>query len=112
MSYSVSRFDDSADGLEPLRRQSEFILLAYPGEFDSELELLESWLSDIDSCERFAGFDYAAARRAVESWVRSNVHVIRQALANVEAWPEDWEDWGITFRLYVEVSEEESADAT
>jgi hypothetical protein len=67
MRYEVTTFDDSADGMERLRNQDEFILLAYVGRGTTVAEVREQFLSDIQSCARPDDFDYDAARVAVET---------------------------------------------
>lgn len=69
LKYYVNSFDVCVPGYERLRSQDEFIL-ATPIAHDSDLDQLVSELKqDIQSCERFAGFDYDAARKAVDDWV-------------------------------------------
>lgn len=66
--YSVTGVDDSADGMERLRDQSEFILIAYASGGEELAEISEQWIRDIDSTDRGGGFDYDAAELAVRSY--------------------------------------------
>jgi hypothetical protein len=100
MAYTVTTFDDSADGMERLRNQSEFILLAYPASDSTPDDVLQQFIDDIQSCDRFDGFDYDAARAAVNEWYDSDM--LARVLQSTE-WPDDDEsEWWPTFRLYVE----------
>lgn len=82
MAYEVSTFDVCVSGFERLRSQDEFILLA---SIDAETDgdsLLEQWLSDIQSCDRFDGFDYRAAETAVREYWNANVRPLFAARRN------------------------------
>jgi hypothetical protein len=69
MSYQVTTLDCAAEGMERLRDQSEFILLAYASGADiAPDDILEQWLGDLQACERPDGFDYDAARLAIYQW--------------------------------------------
>jgi hypothetical protein len=67
--YSVSGVDDAAEGMERLRDQSEFILVAYASGGESPAEIGEQWLRDVDSCGREDGFDYDAAEHAIRQYI-------------------------------------------
>lgn len=68
-SYSVTGLDCAADGMERLRDQSEFILLAYVGGADETPDsVLEQWLDDVQSVARPDGFNYDGARLALYQW--------------------------------------------
>ena len=108
MSYHVNNFDDSAPGMERLRNRSEFILIACPWEDSTAEDIRKQWLQDIQSCGRFDGFDYDAARQAVESWCDDNSYTLSRALDYLQSeldgqWDEiaDYGE-GPVFRLYVE----------
>lgn len=68
--YTVNSYDVCTSGFERLRSRSEFILLASIGPDSTLPELVKELKQDIRSCERFAGFDYAAARGAVDAWAK------------------------------------------
>lgn len=107
MIYEVTRFDNSAPGMEPLRDQDEFILIAYLGEDMAPLEILAQWQEDIDSCARPDGFDYLEARAAIDRWaghnlerIRGEIEFFRDAAKRGDfSWND--EDLEIPFRLYV-----------
>jgi hypothetical protein len=103
MSYTVTTFDDSAEGMERLRDQSEFILLAYPSKDSTPDDILQQFVDDIQTCDRFDGFDYDAAREAVIAWYDSDT--VARVLGWID-WPESDDDIGDdfypVFRLYVE----------
>lgn len=82
MAYEVTTFDVCASGFERLRSQDEFILLASIDAATDGDSLLEQWLSDIQSCERFDGFDYDAARAAVNEYWNANVRPLFAARQN------------------------------
>ena len=71
--YTVSTFDVCASGFERLRSYSEFILLASIDAETSAADLLEQWISDIQSCARPDDFDFDAARKAVETYHAENI---------------------------------------
>lgn len=101
--YRINGVDDSADGMERLRSQSEIILLAYPHEGDSPLFLQQSWLEDLDSCERPEGFDYAAADSAIRAYCRESADYLRRLLQSATPGdPEGGETDPRPFRLYME----------
>lgn len=105
--YVASRFDVSADGMEPLRSQSEFILLAYPGEGSTPEDIANEWQNDINRVERGEGFDYDSAALAVTRFMaeyRFRILAEIQNLANLEPAPSSDpfpEDVYPAFRLYV-----------
>lgn len=70
--YTVSGLDCSADGMERLRDQSEFILLADPSPSDPDeatpAALCEQWIADLDSVMREDGFDYQQAESAIRTY--------------------------------------------
>lgn len=112
--YEISGVDDSADGMERLRSQSEFILLAYPGEqYDmTPAELAAEWILDIQTHAQPDGFCYHAAEHAIREYasdsesylgglLESRRQAVRQALAEAGGDPDGFEpDWP-PFRLYV-----------
>jgi hypothetical protein len=67
--YSVTGLDCSAEGMERLRDQSEFILLAYPGADTTPDDLAADWIRDMDSSDQGEGFDYDAAEQAIRAYV-------------------------------------------
>ena len=71
--YEVTTFDVCASGFERLRSYEEFILLALIDAETSAEDLLEQWVSDIQSCERGDDFDFDAARKAVEAYHAENI---------------------------------------
>lgn len=95
----ATTIDVCQPGFERLRSQSEFILLAHPREGDSPSDLKAEWLADIQRCERPDGFDYDAAREAVETFCLD----ASGYLANVcsDAPPAD-ESEELTAFLYIE----------
>ena len=108
MQYVINTFDDSAPGMERLRYQSEFILLAYPREDSTPEDIRQRWLDDIQSCARPDYFNYDAARQAVLDWCDENTFRLSSALeylqSELEGKWDDIDDYGEspTFRLYVE----------
>ena len=73
MAYQVTTFDVCGAGFERLRTYEEFIVIAcIDAETDSD-DLLEQWQSDLQSCMRPDGFDYAAASEAIRSYHESNI---------------------------------------
>jgi hypothetical protein len=67
--YTVTGLDCSAEGMERLRDQSEFILIAYPAPDDTPESLCAEWLSDLDSVMREDGFDFEQAELAIRAYV-------------------------------------------
>ena len=102
MRYDVTRFDDSVDGMEPLRNQDEFILLASAHREYQLSDLREQWHDDIESCDRFEGFDYDAAHAAVDHYCDCNVIDLAMRLGQLENPDYCDEDGYATFRLYVQ----------
>lgn len=110
--YQVTSLDCSAEGMERLRSQSEFILLAYLGPDSSPEDIFRELRDDIQSCERPDGFDYDAAREAIQDWgkhgglslVQWEVRNARDAAARGDL---NWNDGGadefdsVPVRLYV-----------
>ena len=68
--YSVTGVDTSADGMERLRSQSEFILLTYPAAESTPSDLAAQWLADMDSTDMGDGFSYTAAEHAISDLCR------------------------------------------
>ena len=66
---NVNRWDLCVPGMELFRCRDEFIISACVNSSTTAEDLLEWLFLDIDSCEREADFDYAAARKAVHEWV-------------------------------------------
>ena len=110
--YTVTSFDNSVSGMERLRNQSEFILLAYPWEDSVPVDIRRQWVDDIQSCDRFDGFDYEAAREAVNEWYNESgedivAHAIAYLNSQVESWDDvEFSDESPVFRLYVETSQD------
>lgn len=117
--YSVSGIDDSADGMERLRNQDEFILLAYPNSETTPDELAAAWIQDIQSHAQPDGFDYDAAEHAIREYVAEATEsgylpaklgglAIYESIAADE--PDSFDDFeqGVTFRLYVRDNAPES----
>lgn len=121
--YAVTGVDDSADGMERLRNQDEFILLAYPNADSTPAELGEQWLADIDSAALAEDSDFAGIESAVRQYVAEATesgylaHKLAEA-ARIEAEAKlaaergdfdapDFEP-GIAFRLYVRDNAPES----
>lgn len=129
--FSVSSLDDSAHGMERLRDQSEFIVLAYPSAESTPAELAEQWTRDMDSGDMGDGFGYALAGDVIRQWAADNAESLAariaervkleaeeaakleaadsEALELGEALPEFEPDWP-PFRLYVR-NESESDNA-
>jgi hypothetical protein len=113
--YRVNSTDDSAEGMERLRSQREFILLADPADYTLG-DLERQWIDDLDGGgERQEGFDYAAAEAAIRDYVKGNGEALQAALearrrmiaaeaerAGVEELEEDYFAELPPFRLYVE----------
>ena len=62
--YQVTGFDVCVPGMERLRSQSEFLLLAYVDATTRGRHIVNAWMDDIQACSRPDDFDYDAARRA------------------------------------------------
>jgi hypothetical protein len=119
--YAVTGLDCSAEGMERLRDQSEFILLAYPGErYDmAPAELAEDWICDMNGADCGDGFNYNAAEHAIRTYaeesaeyltavLESRRQAVRQALADANGDSDGFEpDWP-PFRLYVRDNAPES----
>lgn len=101
--FEVTSLDASAEGMERLRNQSEFILLAYPSPYDTPAAIAEQWAADVDACERPDGFGFALCRDAVRTWAAQNSEYIAATLASLrDVWEgDDAEDSAPAFRLYV-----------
>lgn len=109
MTYSVTSMDASAEGMERLRNQDEFILLAYVGKDSILEEIANDWHQDIESCDRFEGFDYSAAHAAVDEFVKENREALDRSIADIahELPDEDSDEFdpdmeSPCLRLYVE----------
>ena len=104
MTYIVNTFDDSAHGMERLRHQSEFILVAYPWEDSGLDDIRQQWLDDIQSCARPDGFEYDAARQAVLDWCDENTVRLSNSLHYLQSELDDMSEYDESpaFRLYVE----------
>jgi len=114
--YAVESVDDSADGMERLRNQDQFILLCYPRPDDKPADLLAALLADLDSCMRPDGFSHDSAGAAVRLWYHYEGGQARLASACAEALelpPPECEDMPdescLTFRLYVKAPSPELA---
>lgn len=106
MQYVINTFDDSAPGMERLRHQSEFILLAYPSTDSGLDDIRQQWIDDIQSCARPDDFDYDAARDAVNDWCDDNASRMLHALGALHqegfAIADEYDHEGPCLRLYVE----------
>lgn len=118
--YTVSGMDCAAEGMERLRDQSEFILLAYVDNANAgSADVWVQWIEDIDSCARPDGFDYLEARQAVRTWAADNESAILAELAGARDAAQrgdlNWNDASadefdsVTFRLYVRDNREEES---
>lgn len=106
--YEVTGFDDSASGYERLRDRDEFILIASANGETDVSDLASQWRDDLQSCARPDGFDFAAARAAVDSYVADNAAALARTLAALETPARDEEgdvymddEEAATLRLYV-----------
>lgn len=104
--YHVTSLDCSAEGMERLRSQSEFIALAYAGADTSPEDILRELREDLDSCDRGDGFDFDAARDAIQQWAQNGgLSLITWELSQLikaQARGElSLEDDAPAFRLYV-----------
>lgn len=70
--YEVATFDVCVQGFERLRSQSEFILVAHVDATSTWQDVRAEWLGDVQSCDRFDGFDYEAAAAAVNAFCAAN----------------------------------------
>lgn len=74
MAYVPTSFDVCNPGMERLRNQSEFLLVAYIHPSSTAKEIAANWNHDLQSCMREDDFDYDAARAAIDQamrdWVR------------------------------------------
>lgn len=114
--YDVTGLDCAADGMERLRDQSEFILLAYVGGADETPDsVLEQWLGDVQSVARPDGFNYDGARLALYQWfaqggreqVEGELREVGQAATRGDLnWNDESADEfdSVAFRLYVKES--------
>ena len=111
--YSVSGMDSAAEGMERLRDQSEFILLAYPAPDSTPESLADEWAADLDSVARPDGFGFDLAESVVRAWAAANADYLKRELEQSALWQSgcnpsglDCDDWDspdatVTFRLYV-----------
>lgn len=114
--YSVTGVDDSADGMERLRSQSEFILLAYASGGEEPAEIAEQWTRDLESTDRGDGFSYEAAESAIREYCEQATEsgylaaLIGRArdVATAEADESTEEMESTTLRLYVRDNAPES----
>ncbi len=140
MRYEIVTLDTSADGMERLRNQDEFILLAYGDSTSTPVGLIHDWKADVQSCDRGDGFDYAAidaaldaisfdaltreimgvgrspkdaaeeALKALEEVNRDAHDKLRDVIATLEEIAADDENGSATFRLYVRDTKGGDAD--
>lgn len=83
MAYQVTTFDVCSAGFERLRTYEEFIVVAcIDAETGSTELLLEQWNADLQSCERPDGFDFEAAREAIQSYAATNIQPLFNARSN------------------------------
>lgn len=107
--YTVTGFDAAVDGMERLRNQDEFILLAYPSADSTVADLRSQWESDLQVCDRPDGFDYDAARATIAEFCEERADYLRSEILSLSLYmpEEELEDCeGATFRLYVTDSSE------
>ncbi len=100
--YTVNECDASADGMERLRNQDEFILISgATADSHDPRAIFEGFLEDIQSCARPDEFDYDACEKALHDWFdESGASDIKDALRYID-WREIDEFEGVTVRLYV-----------
>jgi hypothetical protein len=65
--FKVTTTDYAMPGMERLRDQDEFILIAYPSYHTSIVEVRNDILADIEAVDRGDDFDYDAAHTAVQA---------------------------------------------
>lgn len=85
MRYSVTGVDDSAEGMERLRDQSEFILIAYASDDSTPDDLAEQWSADIGATAQPDGFDYDAAESAVRTYCRESADYLQALIDSAVA---------------------------
>ena len=134
--YEITSLDDSADGMERLRDQDEFILIASPSRGDTPADLGREFESDLQVCARDDDFDYDAARACISAYVQDNGGDLSRLLADaplslaqleqrvdeaqegddldraqadLDAFEQDELGGGYTVRLYVRTLDEASA---
>lgn len=107
MRYEITTLCTAASGMERLRNQREFILLAYPSGPDATADEMISGLTrDIQSCARPNDFDYEAARKAIADWADDGGReAIARELAYIEWGEDEADEWDCedspAVRLYV-----------
>lgn len=110
--YHVTSLDCSAEGMERMRSQSEFIAIAYAGSDSTPEDIFAALREDVDSCEREDGFDYDAARKAIQTWGQNGglsliTWELNQAIKAAARGDLNWNDASaaefdsVAFRLYV-----------
>lgn len=98
--YQVTSLDCSAEGMERLRSQSEFIALAYAGADATPEDILRELREDLDSCDRGDSFDFDAAREAIQDWSKNGgLSLISWELRALAGF--NFEEDSPAFRLYV-----------
>lgn len=113
--YAVTGLDCSAEGMERLRNQREFILLAYPGAGTTAAEVGEQWRGDVRSRDAGERNPDALATVAV-LWAAAYAGSLNRELRDVrnqlELETEEAGELGaefdapsFAFRLYVEESD-------
>lgn len=105
--YRPNGIDDAAEGMERLRNQREFIILAYPGKESTPAEIAEQWRGDVRS--RDAGELNADALATVAVlYAFANASYLANGLRGI-----DWREFDLyeespTWRLYIEERRPES----
>jgi hypothetical protein len=112
--YQVNSLDCSASGMERLRYQREFILIAYPSTDSTPFELCRQWIEDLNGAAYPDGFCYEAAEQAIRQYCDDNAERIQTELDGLEAVLigelEDCDE-SPACRLYVEDLHAEAAEA-
>lgn len=73
MKYQVNRFDVCASGMENLRSQDEFLIVADIFPNVTAKDLLSMLFNDVNCCERSADFNYRDCLVTVEDWFNAEI---------------------------------------
>lgn len=92
MRYEVTTVDVCVQGFERLRSQSEFMTVAYLSKTDDPEAVVQSLKDDLQSYAQPDGFDYDAARAALDAWFdEAGIAYLRSTLNGLDD-PEEGED--------------------
>lgn len=106
--YVVTTCDYAAPGMERLRSRDEFILGAFPSTREGWRGIGRQWESDLQSCDRPEGFDYAAARKCIRDFVEVKSRESRGRINPLQVSREDEESAPVLLYIRDNLASEES----